>query len=510
MLEILYLVLLCLCIGYIVSSSYYGVGRIVFYERFYLNIFKGLFMMSKIMLLILVFTLPVLISCSGGGSGDNNNIDDSDDQSHGGTELKSWGTPVSISSDLTGSAAFVDLDVDAQGNVMAIWAQTYLNSGSSLGQVAANYFSSSDGGWGNAVKINETDTFSAELPRIALNSYGEAVAVWHQGDTTNGETGIVWANRYIPAMGWHGADLIYEYNERSTITPKVDISDNGNAAVIWVSQNDRKVLSKLFDTVSEWSITPEPVDNGTGLSGPFDYDLAIDPMGNAMAVWLERIDAADLAADVMANYYSNGSWGMPVRLEGLLDLDSGAVKVALNAVGNGIAVWKASADNHINYPLYSNHFEPGSGWGQPQMLPGSLVYFDPELDMNVEGDAIVVWAQRDSTVINLYASVYTSASGWSAIQNIESGDYEVSNWYVDMNNSGEAFAIWSQFDGMQNSIWVNRYEPAGGWGVAEKIENNDTSDASYPKIVIDNNGNAVAAWHAGSDSGSVIWVNRFE
>ena len=65
---------------------------------------------------------------------------------------------------------------------------------------------------------------------------------------------------------------------------------------------------------------------------------------------------------------------------------------------------------------------------------------------------------------------------------------------IALDASGNALAVWQQFDGARYNIWANRYTAATGWGTAALIETDDAGDARDPQIAFDANGNALAVW----------------
>ena len=63
-----------------------------------------------------------------------------------------------------------------------------------------------------------------------------------------------------------------------------------------------------------------------------------------------------------------------------------------------------------------------------------------------------------------------------------------------MDPSGNAVAVWEQFDGVTVSVASNRYDAqSGSWGTAELIETGGGESAA-PQVAIDGSGNAVAVW----------------
>jgi len=65
---------------------------------------------------------------------------------------------------------------------------------------------------------------------------------------------------------------------------------------------------------------------------------------------------------------------------------------------------------------------------------------------------------------------------------------------IAVDSSGNALAVWQQFDGSRINIWANRYVVGSGWLVAELIETDNIGHAQFPQIAVDALGNALAVW----------------
>ena len=73
-------------------------------------------------------------------------------------------------------------------------------------------------------------------------------------------------------------------------------------------------------------------------------------------------------------------------------------QITMDANGNGIAVWTRGG------VVYSNRFEPATGWGAAQAISASGA-LSPEVAADANGNAIAVWCQ-------LYSSTFVPcASG---------------------------------------------------------------------------------------------------
>jgi hypothetical protein len=72
------------------------------------------------------------------------------------------------------------------------------------------------------------------------------------------------------------------------------------------------------------------------------------------------------------------------------------------------------------------------------------------------------------------------------------------------NNTGTAFVVWEQFNGLRISIWAQSYNTASGWSPGSISIDSDimpntnfdlnTDNSSLPRICIDSSGNAIAVW----------------
>ena len=64
-------------------------------------------------------------------------------------------------------------------------------------------------------------------------------------------------------------------------------------------------------------------------------------------------------------------------------------------------------------------------------------------------------------------------SGWGTAQLIETDAEIAAAPQVAVDGSGNAVAVWEQYDGTRYNIWSNRYVVGAGWGDAELIETDD-------------------------------------
>ena len=133
----------------------------------------------------------------------------------------------------------------------------------------------------------------------------------------------------------------------------------------------------------------------------------------------------------------------------------------------------------------------------------------PRVAYDGSGNAFAVWSQDDGMRSNIWASRY-SGGVWGAPVLLESGSGGANVPQITADAAGNAIAVWAQTGGSFNSIWSNRYTAGQGWGTAQLVEVAD-GEALAPDIAIDADGNALVVWRQTLSNGPSysIWANRY-
>jgi hypothetical protein len=407
-----------------------------------------------------------------------------------------WGTAASIGFIFFPKAQLPQIAVDPQGNAIAVWQQ-----GNSAGVVSVwtNRYDVGSGSWGTATLL-EINPGAAASPQIRMDSNGNAIAVWVQNDGTFNR---MWANRYVAGQGW-GTPQIIENNPGDTDFPRVAVNGSGNAMALWKQVNgvNYAIWANQYVVGQGWGTATLIETSSQDVSEPW---VAIDNNGNAMAVWRQSIPNPS----IWANRYDvgSGSWGTPTLIEPNPGFAS-FPHVEFDNNGNAIAAWYQKFGAPQGRHIWANRYDVGSGsWGAPTRLDSSpLDAQGPSLAVNGSGNAMAVWRQWDDqgVFIGIWANQYVVGQGWGTATLIETGSAAADNPDVAMDSSGNATAVWKQSDGTFNSIWANRYVAGPGWGTATLIETRNGA-ADFPKVATDANGNAMAVWQQKNS----VWANRF-
>ena len=417
-----------------------------------------------------------------------------------GSQTPGWGIAQQIETDNEGTASYPQVAIDPSGNTIAVWRQ----SDGTRYNIWANRFTAGTG-WGTAQLIETDNSGEALGPQVAVDPSGNAIAVWYQSDGTRNN---IWANRYTAGTGWGTAQLIETDNSGSAFDPQVAIDPSGNAIAVWYQYDGTRfnIWANRFTPGTGWgtALLIETDNSGEAL-GP---QVAIDPSGNAIAVWHQYDGTRN---NIWANRFTPGTgWGTAQLIETDNSGEALGPQVAVDPSGNAIAVWHQY--DGTRYNIWANRFTAGTGWGTAQLIEtdNSGEALGPQVAVDPSGNAIAVWYQYDGTRYTIWANRFTPGTGWGTAQLIETnnsgGAYSSQ---VAIDPSGNAIAVWHQYDGTRNNIWANRFTPGTGWGTAQLIETDNSGFAFNPQVAIDPSGNAIAVWYQSDGTRYNIWANRY-
>jgi len=236
--------------------------------------------------------------------------------------------------------------------------------------------------------------------------------------------------------------------------------------------------------------------------------IFVDASGNALAAWIEY---NSLSYAIQTRRYTVGSgWGRYAQLGFHSSTDAEAPQIAFDASGNALAVWTHYGGTNS---IHASRYSADRDWWAPY-APINVYNAgnadDPHIAFDASGNALAVWKQYDGTRFNLWANRYSAGSGWGNAAMIET-DNAGSAWapQIAIDASGNALAVWAQSDGAHFNIWANRFSVGTGWGNAVLVETNNTRNAYSPKIAVDASGNALAVWEQSDGTRYNIRASRY-
>ncbi|PLY01011.1 MAG: hypothetical protein C0623_06365 [Desulfuromonas sp.] len=341
---------------------------------------------------------------------------------------------------------------------------------------------------------------TAVSPEVATDENSQTMALWTQSD---GAENGVYVNYFDISTGlWSVAEPIAGLTGM-TYSPAVAIEPGGNAIAVWreyTNDHYRAWVKRYSGSSGSWS----PVEaiasvSDTEVRSP---QAAIDSQGNALVVWYQ---SDNQTLNIWSQSFRvDSGWAEPI----LLEQEVGSAlspRVAMDKQGNGLVAWVQSdgVRNNIQGVFYNNL----AGWGQPFTVDSTdNTVLAPNVAMNVNGQALIAWYQWEGDKYTLQGNYF--AGSWSGPRTIESdfagGELDVQ---VAIAADGRAVATWKQHDGERQNVWRTVFDPASGWGLAEILNNANQLTDVTAKTAVAADGTLVAIWVEYGQEGSTLWGN---
>lgn len=391
-----------------------------------------------------------------GPAGSDGYLNTDDSSSDGGAEVLdvSWTESVILSRE--GRNGFnPHATINADGDALAAWIDSDTDP-----QLRAAYRDADASSWTDSVRLDVVDGdipeydwnyvyYSRVNPQVAMDG-DQGFVVWAQ-ESSESQTSIFGVHHNGVAFG--AATKIASDINGSAGDPRVVAYGGGNATVVYVqgqdvAGDDPKLMAVHYDKeTSSWS-SAEMVASGVPTTGAGDSVMTVTPGGVPALLWFED---GDNGRNLNFQLYSGGSWSEPETVA------TGAIRSADLA------------------------FDPVSGRVVVVYNEGEDLYSD---------DLTVYVRERD-----------IDGGSWSAAMDLNSNDNPAYAPEIVALGNGELLAMWGQNDGLgSGTYWIDAasrlYQPNnGGW---QDVVIVDDLGGALPKLATMQDGQAIAAWHAGS------------
>jgi len=344
-------------------------------------------------------------------------------------------------------------------------------------------------GWGLPERI-EILAGNSSQPRVEATPDGGAFVAWAQLD---GDVGI-WVSHYRIGVGWESPRALTANNGTN---PSISVDSSGAAIVAWSEWNgsNYSLDASRFVPNTGWI----PID--TLATGPLEFaPFAGAGPARASTVFWTKFELGMPASAVARRYVPGVGWGSVDDID--MGGDATASGLAVDPTGNATAVWFEGA-------LWVRRFVLSGGWTPAARLSSRFVT-SVDTAAGGDGSGVAAWDVIDGSRREVFASIYLPASGWSVETRLDSPN--LSNAWkarAAMDARGNAIIVWQQSDGGLDSILANRYTANMGWGEAEFVETYSMGSADLPSVSSDPTGNAVAVWQQSDGTVTSILASRY-
>ena len=352
-------------------------------------------------------------------------------------------------------------------------------------------FTTTDGQWKSKSEfISWKEDLNAkevsQEPRVAIDTLGNAIAVWHTIDKT-GNLGVATSYRTISQDQWDNKKQFLSHGVTVFSSVEVSMNASGEAVVVWAQKESNGVVniwSNRFSRAKGWG-TAEKIETDESSLKDQQPQVAIDQSGNAIAVWLQKDNTV---YRIYANRFDakQGKWGTAHAISYNFTTNNNvyfaAPKIAMNDKGNAIVTWVQNGDE-----VYVNKYF--SGWGKKaeRLAPPDTPVGNLQIAIDNNSNALIVW--RTTPKDGLYSAYYYPKSQiWSKVARITNLKEFRARIAMSKTGLGRPVVLYNISNNISTSLYARTYhKDSNSWGARLRLSKN----ASSPYISMDDNGNAL-------------------
>jgi hypothetical protein len=285
--------------------------------------------------------------------------------------------------------------------------------------------------------------------------------------------------------------------------PVVALDASGGAVVAYTKGGFPNTIAQAVSRRSQSSGWDDPVTLSS--SGNVELtDLAVNAEGDVVA-GLMSFSGSGYVAEVAYRDAASPTWRPAVGLSDPRGNSPRGTNVAIDGVGNAVAVWVRAGPSAVNPVVVASFRRASTGaWEAPVDLAGPFADANPEVAMDPSGNAVAAWiaTRADGNVVteSVQASFRAAGGTWTAPVALSTPTGLVRDLEVRMDRAGNALAAWIEVAiGDPASVQAS-FRPAGSaaWGPPADVS--PTALGSYASgldLALDAAGNAVAVWGGG-------------
>ena len=243
-----------------------------------------------------------------------------------------------------------------------------------------------------------------------------------------------------------------------------------------------------------------PVDLSAGGNNASTPQVAVDPAGDTVAVWSRSNGFNEIVQ--AASRPAGGAWSGPV------DLSAGGgnalePQVAIDGSGNAVAVWSRS--NGSRTVVQAAVMGAGGAWSPAVDLSDAERNASaPQVAVDPAGNAVAVWSRFNGLNDIVQAASRRAGGAWSGPVDLSVGGGNAGQAQVAIDGSGNAVAVWSRYDGANFIVQSSARAAGGGWSSPPTDLSAAGGPAGEPQVAVGGGGEAVAVWSRNDGANLIV------
>ncbi len=279
---------------------------------------------------------------------------------------------------------------------------------------------------------------------VAMVQDGDFMLVFNVYSPTDNLLRDAYYRVYRNGTGWEGSEALLEDGSEAARMPRVVMNSSGEAMVVWRQPTGpggiNETWARRWNGVGWDDTVPQKiVDSAAGTAASFGMGrVAISENGEAIMLWSQQRDGSAFS-NAYVRHHDGTQWDDIIKLEtGSLgsvpagsNLDGNKMYVAMDDVGNATAVWTQSDGTYIN--MWASQFD-GATWSTAQKLENAaLDAVLPSVDMSA-GVAQVIWTQSDGSLNHMYSATLfppVPSARVAAVATLSGNDAALASMYYE-------------------------------------------------------------------------------
>jgi hypothetical protein len=260
------------------------------------------------------------------------------------------------------------------------------------------------GGWGTWARVDASGNLTANRADVALSANGSAMAVWRESNPGDSNYSLK-AARYTPATGWQAPQSIETgFDNVIDSPPRVAIDAGGNAIAVW-HQGNSLYFNVFSAATGAWGTATE-VDAGQVNSGfAARINLAMTPDGRAVAAWNSGLFAMKAMRYTPGGGFSAPAVVAPYSIDRTLGIDDSGNAVV---VYSSPTQWPNPTSGIQN--VYTRRWAWGAAWSDAALVETGVGGLKANIAVafNRAGQGVATWAQNDVATSDVRNSLWAN------------------------------------------------------------------------------------------------------
>jgi len=314
----------------------------------------------------------------------------------------------------------------------------------------------------------DADVASVAVARNG-NVAGDAIAVWQQSSSAG--TSVHAAERSGGATFVSLGQISTPVTGADDENPQVAIDDAGDAIIVWQHWDGTNfVIQAAMRRAGAASFSvlhpPVSVPSSQPQQDAFDPQAAVDPAGDAVAVWTRREGStADEVTQAAELAHGAASFSAPQSLSAP-GQQSESPQVAIDQAGDAFGVWERFDTTGGAFVGIAS-LAAGASTSNVLELAAGAASAGPDIASDPAGDAVAVWSGADGANSSIFASFRPAGGAFGSPLALSALDQRASQPDVALDQAGEVLAVWERSDG--HNVIATAYVPSPAPGIGPPV-----------------------------------------